>query len=98
MMKWEKIFNKELLEWFYNPHHQKLTEADEESLAANNHCLIIDGHGFPALPLPYELQQTTFQPDFCFGTDEFHPPEKLVAKVVKEFTTFAPVKKFPVNF
>jgi hypothetical protein len=75
-----------------------LAEADEESLAANNHCLIIDGHVSPDLPLPYELQQTAFQPDFCFGTDEFHPPEELEAKFVKEFATFAPIKKFSVNF
>ena len=33
---------------------------------------MIDGHTFPALPLPYELNQTAFRPDFCYGTDEFH--------------------------
>ena len=43
---------QELLERYYIPHHQKLTEAVEESLLANEHCLIIDGHSFPALPLP----------------------------------------------
>ena len=51
---------------------------------ANDHCLIIDGHSFPALPLPYELNQTAFRPDFCLGTDDFHTPEELVAKVEKE--------------
>ena len=49
---------QELLERYYIPHHQKLTEVVEESLLANDHCLIIDGHSFPALPLPYELNQT----------------------------------------
>ena len=63
------------------PHHQKLTEAVEESLLANDHCLIIDGHSFPALPLPYELNQTAFRPDFCLGTDDFHTPEELVERV-----------------
>ena len=71
----------ELLERYYIPHHQKLTEAVEESLLANNHCLIIDGHSFPALPLPYELNQTAFRPDFCLGTDDFHTPEELVERV-----------------
>ena len=75
---------QELLKRFYNPHHQKLTETVEESLSDNNHCLIIDRHSFPALPLPYELQQTAFQPDFCLGTDDLHTPEELVAKVEKE--------------
>ena len=51
---------------------------------ANDHCLIIDGHSFPALPLPYELNQRTFQPDFCIGTDDFHTSEELVATVEKE--------------
>ena len=55
---------QELLERYYIPHHQKLTEAVEESLFANDHCLIIDGHSFPPLPLPYELNQTAFRPDF----------------------------------
>ncbi len=76
---------QELLERFYIPHHQKLTEVVEESLLANNKCLIIDGHSFPAMPLPYELNQTAFRPDFCLGTDDFHTPEKLVAKVEKIF-------------
>ena len=79
---------QELLERFYHPHHKKLMEAVEESLLANGHCLIIDGHSFPALPLPYELNQTAFRPDFCLGTDEFHTPEKLVERVGKELESY----------
>ena len=60
-----------------------MTEAVEGALLANGHCLIIDGHSFPAWPLPYELQQTAFRPDFCLGTDDFHTPEELAAKVEK---------------
>ena len=60
-----------------------MKEAVEESLLANDHCLIIDGHSFPSLPLPYELEQTSFRPDFCLGTDDFHTPKELVAKVEK---------------
>ena len=59
-----KAKHQELLERYYIPDHQKLTEAVEESLFANDHCLIIDGHSFPPLPLPYELNQTSFRPDF----------------------------------
>ncbi len=47
---------------------------------ANDHCLIIDGHSFPTLPLPYELNQTAYRPDFCLGTDDFHTPEELVGR------------------
>ena len=74
-----------LLERYYIPHHQKLTEAVEGALLANGNCLIIDGHSFPALPLPYELQQTAFRPDFCLGADDFHTPEELVERVEKIF-------------
>ena len=63
---------QELLELYCIPYHQKLTEAVEESLLANKHSLIIEGHSFPALPLRYELNQTAFRPDFFIGTDDFH--------------------------
>ena len=51
---------QELLERYYIPHHQKLTEAVEEVLFDNNHCLIVDGRGFPAFPILYELNKSTF--------------------------------------
>ena len=60
-----------------------MTDAVEESLSANDYCLIIDGQSFPALPLPYELNQTAFRPDFCLGTDDFRRLGELVAKVEK---------------
>ena len=47
-----KAKRQELLERYYIPHHQKLSEAVEDSLLTNDHCLIIDGQSFPALPLP----------------------------------------------
>ena len=74
---------QELLERYYIPHHQKLTEAVQESLLATDRCLIIVGHSFPALPLLYELNQRAFRPDFCIGTDDFHTLEELVATVEK---------------
>ena len=46
---------QELLERYYIPHHQKLTEAVEESLLANDHCLIIDVHSCPAPTLRARL-------------------------------------------
>ena len=61
-----------------------MTDAVEESLTANDYCLIIDGQSFPALPLPYELNQTAFRPDFCLGTDDFYTSEELVVRVEKE--------------
>ena len=75
---------QELLDRNYFPHNQKLTDAVEDSILADDHCLITDGHRFPALPLPYEINQRAFRPDFCIGTDDFHTSEELVATVEKE--------------
>ena len=55
----------------------------EECQFTNNHCLIIDGYTFLALPLPRQPQQTAFRPDFCLGTDDFRTPGELVARVEK---------------
>ena len=74
---------QELPQRCYIPHHQKLTDAVEESLQTNDHCLIIDVHSFPSLPLPYKLNQKAFRTDFCLGTDDFHAPEELVERVEK---------------
>ncbi len=53
----------------------------EECQFTNNHCLIIDGYTF--LALPQQLQQTVFRPDFCLGTDDFRTPGESVIKVKK---------------
>ena len=94
-----KAKHQELLERYYIPHHQKLTDAVEESLLANGYCLIIDGHSFPALPLPYELNQTAFRPDFCLGTDDFHTSEELVERVetILESCGYSTARDQPFN-
>src|SRR5262249_62272815 len=40
-------------------------------------CLIIDGHSFPAAPLPYEDDQDPTRPAICVGTDSVHTPDWL---------------------
>ena len=60
---------------YYEPHHERLTELVNEKLRAFGKCVIIDGHSFSAVPLPYE--EDTARPDFCVGTDPFHTPPEL---------------------
>ena len=55
-----KAERQKLLDQYYILNHQKLTKAAEEVLFDNNHCLIVDGRGFPAFPIPYELNKSTF--------------------------------------
>ena len=68
---------EKLLRRYYDPHHARLTEAVEEKLRTYGRCLIVDGHSFHPVPLPYEPDQEPSRPDFCIGTDPYHTPEQL---------------------
>lgn len=70
---------------YYRPHHVKLTDAVNAALAAHGRCLIIDAHSFPAVPLPYELDQDPNRPDFCIGTDSFHTPDSIASEAQASF-------------
>ena len=76
---------QELLTRFYNPHHAALTTAVEAALAAHGTCLLVDGHSFPAHPLPYEDDQDPDRPDICIGTDSSHTPAWLCDVAVRAF-------------
>jgi N-formylglutamate deformylase len=69
---------------FYTPHHQKLTEIIENQLKQNGRVLIIDCHSFPDIPLKRDLNQNPDRPDYCIGTDDFHTPDELL-KVAKRY-------------
>jgi N-formylglutamate amidohydrolase len=76
---------EDLLERFYRPHHRALTAAVDGALQRHGKCLVIDGHSFPALPLPYEYDQDPNRPDICIGTDAFHTPDWLRELARDEF-------------
>ena len=73
---------RRILDAWYFPHHTRLAEEVESCLVANGHCLVIDCHSFPDLPLPYEDDQITARPDFCIGTDAYHTLEFLAGGLV----------------
>lgn len=67
-----------LLEKYYYPHHQSLTDATDTALEKFKKCLIVDCHSFPSKTLPYELKDgTESRPEICIGTDPFHTPKEL---------------------
>ena len=80
------------------PYHKKLTEAVEEVLFGNNHCLIVDGRSVPALPIPYELNKSTFRPDFCIGRNNFHTPLELVAKIESKLENSVAIRLPGISF
>lgn len=76
---------RRLLEQYYHPHHDRLTTAVDGALDAHGMCLVIDCHSFPAVTLPYELDQFGVRPDICIGTDSFHTPSALRDSAVRIF-------------
>lgn len=66
-----------LMARYYEPHHQRLSDAVAAALAARDRCLLIDGHSFAATPYPHEPDQSPRRPDICIGTDDYHTPAWL---------------------
>jgi len=75
----------ELLSTYYFPHHLRLTQAVDASLAMHDRCLIVDAHSFPAKPLPHEPDQDPDRCEICIGTDVFHTPTWLADLTIHEF-------------
>jgi N-formylglutamate deformylase len=71
-----------LIETWYRPHHQKLTQSVEELIAAARSCTIVDCHSFSSRPLPHEPDQDPARPDICIGTDDWHTPARLRDELV----------------
>lgn len=72
----------QILSEYYDSHHKLLTLNVQRKLEEFDSCLIVDGHSFSAVPLPYENEQSEPRPDFCIGTDHFHTPEILTRTAV----------------
>ncbi len=77
---------EEILTRYYDPYHKELEDAVENKIKTYGKCLIIDGHSFPAVPLPYELDQDRNRPDICIGTDEYHTPPEIESMLYRYFT------------
>ena len=70
-------FKMHILREYYDPHHKRLEKSVGAALNESGECLVLDGHSFHPVPLPYEPDQTPGRPDICIGTDSYHTPEKL---------------------
>lgn len=67
----------DILNKYYNPHHQKLSAAVAEQLKSDGNSLIVDCHSFSSKPFKRDLSQETPRPDICIGTDSLHTPRGL---------------------
>ena len=77
---------EQILRRYYDTYHKALELAAEERLGQFGYCVIVDGHSFPAVPLPYEDDQNRDRPDICIGTDDYHTPRELSDSLCREFS------------
>ena len=47
--------------------------------------MIIDGHSFSSIRLPYELCDNSVRPGICLGIDKFHTPYYITEYLYNEF-------------
>jgi N-formylglutamate amidohydrolase len=48
---------------------------------------ILDCHSFSDKPFQRDLDQNSFRPDICIGTDKFHTPSRWITYAYKLFTS-----------
>lgn len=76
---------KSIIETYYRPHHQRLSDEVDAQLDKGDSALIIDCHSFPNEAYCFNSDFKQLRPDICLGTDEYHTPKELLHKVKKLF-------------
>ncbi|TQF29772.1 N-formylglutamate amidohydrolase [Bradyrhizobium sp. UNPA324] len=71
-----------LIETWYRPHHQKVTDSVAQLIVDGRGCIIVDCHSFSSRPLPHEPDQDPARPGICIGTDDWHTPARLRDELV----------------
>lgn len=70
---------------FYIPHHNKLTDSVQAQLDKFGSALIIDCHSFSNEPFIRDIDKKPNRPDINIGTDDFHTPIDILNRTVKYF-------------
>jgi N-formylglutamate amidohydrolase len=76
---------EQILQKFYEPHHDQLTNAVDIALSTVGEASIIDCHSYPNIPLQCSLYRGDAQFDFNIGTDAFHTPQQWIDASVQFF-------------
>jgi N-formylglutamate amidohydrolase len=74
-----------LIDQWYLPHHERLANAVDQALEANNCALVLDIHSYSSRALPYEGVQAAIRPEICIGSDPTHTPSHLAAGALNIF-------------
>ena len=65
----------------YEQHHKKLRLCVDDQIKNYGQALIVDGHSFPSVALPYEPTENfnIKRPDICIGADAVFTPNSMVS-------------------
>ncbi|MTE12928.1 N-formylglutamate amidohydrolase [Nocardia aurantiaca] len=80
-----------LLDRYFHPYAQAMTELISDRLSAVGRAVIIDVHSYPTHRLPYELHGDGPRPPICLGADVFHTPAELLTRAAGAFIDFGEV-------
>ncbi len=87
ILREESIFNKcrgFLMSRYFFPYSSAFEDLTSKVLIEFGHCLIIDCHSYPLIPLPYEKDPEATRPDICIGTSKFHTPA-IIMDIIKDY-------------
>ncbi|MFP3986774.1 N-formylglutamate amidohydrolase [Streptomyces sp. E11-3] len=76
---------KPLIDAYFEPYAQAVTDAVEDRLAATGRAVLVDVHSYPSRALPYELHGDGVRPPICLGTDAFHTSAELLGHAERAF-------------
>lgn len=76
---------KTIVDNYYHPHHQQLTNKVDNQLKLYGQSKIIDCHSFPNIPFTRDVNQTLPRPDFNIGVHHIHTPEQWIHASQKFF-------------
>ena len=74
-----------IIQNYYRPHHQKLSDEVDSELKFTSKALIVDCHSFPDESYYFNNDYKEKRPDICIGCDEYHTPIELMQEVKKFF-------------
>ena len=72
---------------YFYPYSRAIEELVSGYLDKFGMCLILDGHSFPSIPLPYE-DASLKRPDICLGYDSFHDPCRILPGIISLVNSF----------